>query len=78
MNYFHKCKDKCFHNKNIDSILIFIILAVGVILRFYKFTEIPFTNDELSALYRARFDSFHELIAKGVLIDGHPAGVQVF
>ena len=78
MNYFHKLKDKCFHNKNIDSILIFIILAVGVILRFYKFTEIPFTNDELSALYRARFDSFHELIAKGVLIDGHPAGVQVF
>lgn len=58
-------------------ILAFILL-IAFALRFYHFFEIPFTFDELSALYRTQFDSFKELIEKGVIIDGHPAGIQVF
>ena len=54
------------------------ILVLGAVLRFWNFSEIPFTHDEFSALGRLHFDSFGELIAKGVKIDGHPAGVHVF
>ncbi|MEI6821996.1 MAG: glycosyltransferase family 39 protein [Bacteroidota bacterium] len=61
-----------------DTIGITLILVVSFVLRFYHFNQIPFNSDELSAIYRARFDTFSELINKGVLIDGHPAGVQVF
>ncbi len=78
MNFFKLLKNYGSKYKTIDSFLILIILIVGILLRFYKYSEIPFTNDEISALYRARFDTFHELITQGVLIDGHPAGVQVF
>ncbi len=58
-------------------ILLFIIIAASI-LRLYHFNEIPFTHDEFSALFRTHFDSFRELIEKGVKPDGHPAGVQVF
>lgn len=37
-----------------------------------------FSNDELSAVMRADFNSLSEIISQGVLIDFHPAGVQVF
>lgn len=59
------------------SILIGILL-LALILRCYDLFAIPYTHDELSGLLRTRFDSFGELIAKGVKIDGHPAFVQVF
>lgn len=58
--------------------VIFIILSVAVILRFFNYPEIPFTHDEFSALFRLQFDSFSDLIEKGIKTDGHPAGVQVF
>ena len=61
-----------------DTWLILIILGIGAILRFWRLPDIPFTHDEFSAIIRAQFTSFHELIEKGVKIDGHPAGVQVF
>lgn len=57
--------------------LVFALLAGGAIIRLYRLPEIPFMHDEFSAIIRARFDSFHELIEHGVKIDGHPAGVQV-
>jgi hypothetical protein len=60
-----------------DTWLIILILFTGAILRFWRLTEIPFTHDEFSAIIRTRFTDFHELIEKGVMIDGHPAGVQV-
>ena len=69
---------KAFKNIRIDHLLIFLILAIGALLRFYDYASIPFTHDELSALIRTRFGSFHELIRNGVMVDGHPAGVQVF
>ena len=65
---------KFFSNKTI----LFIILLVAITTRFYHFTEIPFTHDEFSALFRTDFDTFSELIDQGVRNDGHPAGIQVF
>ena len=57
---------------------LIVITAVGAALRVFRLNEIPFTYDELSALSRTHFNSFSELIQKGVAGDGHPAGVQVF
>jgi 4-amino-4-deoxy-L-arabinose transferase-like glycosyltransferase len=59
-----------------EYILLFIILIAGACLRFYNLGEISFSNDELSALTRARFGSFSELVEKGIKVDGHPALVQ--
>ena len=63
---------------NADDAIITLILVIGALLRFYRLTDIPFTHDEFSAIIRSQFDTFGELIEKGVKIDGHPAGVQVF
>lgn len=60
------------------SWLIWLILLVAALLRLFAPFEIPFTHDEFSALFRTNFPSFHELIERGVKIDGHPAGIQVF
>lgn len=65
-------------NTHIDRLLILLILLAGGILRFFDYTHIPFTHDEFSAIFRTGFDSFRELISKGVMVDTHPAGVQVF
>lgn len=61
-----------------DKILLWILILLGTLLRFYAPTQIPMMNDELSALSRLQFDSFGELIEKGVKVDGHPAGIHVF
>lgn len=58
--------------------LVAIMVLLAAAFRCYHLTEIPLTNDELSALYRLRFFSFSELISQGVMPDGHPALVQVF
>ena len=67
---------KKFQNK--EAILPGIILLVAIGLRFYHLFEIPFMHDEFSALFRLNFNTFSDLIDKGVKIDGHPAGIQVF
>jgi len=54
-----------------------VILAVAAFMRFYHYTSFSFSNDELSAINRLRFNSFHELVEKGFYVDGHPGGVQV-
>jgi len=61
-----------------NIILLIIIIIVGTILRFYNIFNLHFTNDELSALNRTRFDSFSKLINIGIMPDGHPALIQVF
>ena len=58
------------------ELLVVLVTAVGAILRFWEFGDWSLTNDELSALYRARFDSWREVPDKGVAIDGHPAFAQ--
>lgn len=61
-----------------NKLLLLFIVVVAIGLRFYNFFEIPFTHDEFSAIFRTQFHSFSELIEKGVRVDGHPAGIQVF
>ncbi len=58
--------------------LLILILLVGAILRFWNYFNMPFTYDEMSALLRTNFTNFDDLIDKGVKIDTHPPGVQVF
>ncbi len=61
-----------------NSAIVLIIMGTAALLRFYHYFEVPFTYDEFSAVLRLNFDSFSELIEKGVkLTDTHPAGVQV-
>lgn len=63
----------------IDHILLLVIVIAGTVLRFYNFSELPYSFDEFSALFRTRFDNFRDLIYFGVkTTDTHPAGVQVF
>ncbi|MCF6169384.1 MAG: glycosyltransferase family 39 protein [Bacteroidales bacterium] len=65
-------------NSTFDKLIFLGIVFVAVALRFWKFWDIPFTYDELSALSRLQFGTFSDLIRFGVTPDGHPAGVQVF
>ncbi|MBK6346882.1 MAG: glycosyltransferase family 39 protein [Bacteroidales bacterium] len=64
-------------NKKYFRLLSAIILLVAAILRL---TELGFSysNDELSALARVRFDTFSDLVDHGFYVDGHPGGIQVF
>ncbi len=53
-------------------------MCISGLFRIIAAFRLSLSNDELSALTRARFDSFGEMISKGVYIDFHPAGVQTF
>lgn len=64
--------------KTVTRLLLAVILLVAAVLRLWKFDELPFVHDEFSALLRTDFDSFGDLIRNGVMVDAHPAGVQVF
>lgn len=55
-----------------------IFIFFGAALRFYGFSDWSLSNDELSAISRTNFNSFSELIDKGIWVDGHPALVQIF
>ena len=56
-----------------------LILGLAIFLRFYKIDEFQFDSDELSAIFRAQNAlNWHQHIYNGILIDGHPAGVQTF
>lgn len=61
-----------------NNLILLLIIIVSISLRFTNYFDIPFTHDEFSAFFRLKFDNFSDLIEKGVKIDGHPAGVQVF
>jgi hypothetical protein len=64
---------------SIDHLVLLFIVFVGAILRFYDYSNLPYSYDEFSALFRTRFDNFNDLIRFGVVAtDTHPAGVQVF
>ena len=69
---------KPFFKNNADNILLICILIIAFILRAYRLSSIPFMHDEFSALLRTQYNSFNELIEKGVMIDGHPPLIQVF
>ncbi|HNS12010.1 MAG TPA: glycosyltransferase family 39 protein [Bacteroidia bacterium] len=61
-----------------ERILLFAILLFSALFRIISAYDLSLSNDELSALTRARYSSFSEMIINGVLIDFHPAGVQSF
>lgn len=54
-----------------------VILLSSCVLRFIPLFDYQFTFDELSGLDRTQFDSFGELIERGVKVDAHPPFVQV-
>ncbi len=56
--------------------LPFLIMAA--VLRFWDFSNMPFTNDELSAWKRLHHPDLFSIIKLGVEPDMHPALVQVF
>ena len=62
----------------LDYILLGVVLLVAAVLRLWKLGQVPFMHDEFSALFRLRFDNLHDLFQNGIIVDGHPAGVQVF
>ena len=64
-------------DKPTRHILLGVILLVGAALRVIFYWDFSLSNDELSALSRLNFNSFHDLMQQGVRIDGHPAGTQV-
>ena len=62
-----------------SELLLLLIMVTAFLLRFWRFADIPFTFDELSAMSRTVYDNFRDLIKYGVVEgDTHPAGVQVF
>ena len=61
-----------------DYFPLILVLFIGLALRLYNSADLSFFNDEISALTRLNFPTFSELITKGIAIDTHPAGIQVF
>jgi hypothetical protein len=54
------------------------LALLALLLYFWNYGGWSITNDELSALNRLAYDSFGELIQKGIMPDGHPALMQLF
>ena len=75
----HLRKERNKTSVKLDWLLLGVILLVAAVLRLWKLGQVPFMHDEFSALFRLKFDNFHDLILYGVKEgDSHPAGVQVF
>lgn len=58
-------------------ILIRILTLIGAALRVGGIAT-PLTHDELSAICRLQYDTLSDVLAYGVMPDGHPGGVQLF
>jgi len=56
---------------------VMLILFMALLMRISGL-GFSYSNDELSALIRVRFDSFSDLVSGGFYVDGHPGGIQVF
>lgn len=65
-------------SRKLDYLLLGVILLVAAVLRLWRLGQVPFMHDEFSALFRLRFDNLRDLFQNGIIVDGHPAGVQVF
>lgn len=62
-----------------EKTFFWLIIFIASALRIYNYYNWSFTHDELGAFVRLNYDSFSELIAKGVRDnDTHPAFVQLF
>lgn len=58
--------------------ILALILIFAACIRVYAAYTLSLSNDELSALTRARVHSIAELFPKGIYTDFHPAGVEIF
>jgi Dolichyl-phosphate-mannose-protein mannosyltransferase len=67
-----------FIKENPNRFILFLILFIGSVLRFYHFTGMSLSNDEFSAMARAQLHGFSEFIRNGISADIHPAGVEFF
>jgi len=67
-----------FNNSTINKSLLIFIIVVSAALRLYNYSSFSITADEVSAINRAQFSSFGDMIELGVCKDTHPAGVQAF
>ncbi len=61
-----------------ENIILIIILLGATLLRLIRLDGFSLSNDELSALYRTRYDTIRDLLQYGVKEDFHPAGIQLF
>ncbi len=60
--------------KHLPFICIFIF---AVFFRFYLIQDFQFDSDELSAIFRAeQSKTWQQHIDHGIIVDGHPAGIQ--
>src|SRR4051812_42271486 len=64
--------------KNQEQVVLVIILIAAAVLRFTGLGDTSLSNDELSSIVRAQYNSFHDLYNEGIITDVHPAGLQVF
>ncbi len=61
-----------------EEYIIPALLALAFLIRICCYSSFSYSNDELSAIYRATYDTFGELVSKGFFVDGHPGGIQVW
>jgi len=62
-----------------EFIPIFIVLFVATLLRFLNFSELPYTHDEFSTIFRLDYENITDVIQIGMKeLDNHPIGTQVF
>jgi hypothetical protein len=61
-----------------ERFLLFALLGLAVVLRFWGFPHIPYTHDEISALVRVDFPTLGEAIDRGVSVDAHPPATHAF
>lgn len=59
-----------------NNFVVILILLLTVTLRFIPLFDYQYTLDELSGIDRTQFNSFSDLLHKGVKIDAHPALIQ--
>lgn len=75
---YHLRKTRNKTSDRFDYILLGIILAIAAAFRFWKLGQVPFMHDEFSALFRTQYDNLRDLFVNGIIVDAHPAGVQLF
>jgi len=61
-----------------EEYIIPALLLLAFLIRICCYSSFSYSNDELSAIYRATYDTFGELVSKGFFVDGHPGGIQVW
>lgn len=71
-------RNKLFSLLRTEDFWLIVVIVLSAMLRFWNYGAFSYSNDELSAIARAQFHGFGELVEKGFYIDGHPGGIQVF